>query len=164
MLVYMKNTYLKIFPVCLNKYVHLQVALHVWVVSCDFSRAIDILVKWEQSFVGCEKSISFLPISQLDKTPPMHSSVWASSETIQYSHIDINLYPWKQPRKYRWNAFGLENLVLRFFLLCSWLLIITNVSSKPIFKYVIYWYLSYERKLFFFFFHVVIYFEQENNL
>lgn len=111
----MKNTYLELFPVSLNKYLHLQVALHVWVVSCDFSRAIDMLAKLEKAFVSCEKSVPFLPISQLAKTLPMHSSVWASPETTQYRYIGTHLYPLKQPGKYRLSVFGLENLGLHFF-------------------------------------------------
>lgn len=58
---------------------------------CDFSRAIDMLTKLEQVFVGCEKSVPFLPISYLAKTLLMHSSVWASPEAIQYRHMFISI-------------------------------------------------------------------------
>lgn len=58
---------------------------------CDFSRAIDMLTKLEQDFAGCEKSVSFLPASQLVKTLPMQSIVWKNPGTIQYIHAFISI-------------------------------------------------------------------------
>lgn len=56
---------------------------------CDFSRAIDVLAKLQQDLAGCEKSLSFLPASELAKIFPMNSSVWENPGTIQYSFTSI---------------------------------------------------------------------------
>lgn len=56
---------------------------------CDFSGAIDLLAKLEQAFAGCEKSVSFLPTSELAEILPMHLNVRENAGIVQYSFISI---------------------------------------------------------------------------